>query len=144
MFERSFRWAIWDGQGWVGKFRMQIRRPGLALIILLQFWSVYSKRTSIRGKAETSVCPADRPTSGDLCSTGGSPWTLCCYDIEFWPAPNVLVCSCRDGEGRYLCNAGHSRACTSIIGADGPVPMPASQPTPEPNEPTNEPTNLPN
>ena len=102
---------------------------------------MYSKRTSIRGKAETSVCPADRPTSGDLCSTGGSPWTLCCYDIEFWPAPNVLVCSCRDGEGRYLCNAGHSRACTSIIGADGPVLMPASQPTPEPNEPTNEPTN---
>jgi hypothetical protein len=88
--------------------------------------------------ADTNVCSATLPKSGDSCLTGGAPWVYCCYDIDA-PASATLVCSCINGDDKYLCNTGSSSSCSSIIKPGGvspvalapvPVPVPVSVPDP--------------
>mmetsp|Transcript_7879 Transcript_7879/g.19006 ORF Transcript_7879/g.19006 Transcript_7879/m.19006 type:complete len:481 (+) Transcript_7879:51-1493(+) len=77
-----------------------------------------------------SACSQTLPQSGDTCSTGGAPWLYCCYNIDTGPASAALVCSCLDGENRYLCNVGSTSQCTSIITPGVALPPPVAEPVP--------------
>jgi len=82
---------------------------------------------------DTSVCSATVPSSGDRCETGGAPWVYCCYGFSNLPASEALVCSCLDGDNRYLCHTSSNARCSTIIRAEGdPVSAPVPNPDPEP------------
>jgi hypothetical protein len=79
---------------------------------------------------DTSTCASSLPKSGDTCDTGGQEFITCCYAVDFInniPAPANLaeICGCRSNENVYLCNAGTTASCSSIIRPGSPVQAPS-------------------
>eukprot|EP00537_Pseudo-nitzschia_pungens_P008426 CAMPEP_0172379022 /NCGR_PEP_ID=MMETSP1060-20121228/69719_1 /TAXON_ID=37318 /ORGANISM="Pseudo-nitzschia pungens, Strain cf. cingulata" /LENGTH=461 /DNA_ID=CAMNT_0013106755 /DNA_START=129 /DNA_END=1514 /DNA_ORIENTATION=- len=70
--------------------------------------------------ADPGVCSATLPKSGDKCSTGGTTFIRCCYQLdEYKNRPTspyfAFKCSCLQDEGLYSCTPSTVNECDVYI-----------------------------